>query len=135
MEIEIREQLSALVLSLLMGAGMALVYDMIRPFRYRLSRFSAALSDVFFCLVVFFLAFCFGMKAGNGRLGIWELCGMALGFTGYVYFISDSFFRIFDMWLTLFEQWADTLIKLIKKAIFYIKLYFKKLIKCFIIKK
>ena len=133
MELEIKGQLAALLLSLLMGAGMALVYDMIRPLRYRVNALGVFILDAVFCVVIFFMAFSFGMKACGGRLGQWELCGMLLGFVAYVHFISDNFYKIFDAWLGLIWRGAGETIKIIKKAVFYIKFYFKKLMKCFII--
>ena len=90
----LRTQALRLVLALLLGLGEGLLYDLLRPPRRRLGR-CAALPDLLFSLCAGLLAFLFAMGAGSGRLGLWDLTGMLLGFLLYMYTLSPPLLRLF----------------------------------------
>ena len=89
------EQLAALLFSLLLGALVGLLYDLLRPPRHRTGPAVGALLDLLFCLLAGTGAFFYAMSAGNGRLGLWDLTGMLLGFLLYMYTLSPPLLRLF----------------------------------------
>ena len=93
MEIRIQDQLTVLILSFLMGALLGLAYDLIRPLRYTKSGADSVLADALFCLFAGWIVFLFAMWADGGHLGSWEPCFAALGFTAYLYTLSDPVLR------------------------------------------
>ena len=88
MEIELMDQLRALLLSVALGALTGLLYDLLRPPRRRTGRAAGALLDLLFCLLAGIGAFLYGMSAGNGRLGLWDLTGVLTGFLLYLHILS-----------------------------------------------
>lgn len=135
MELEIGKQAALLLRSLLLGLMLALIYDMLRPLRYRAGKAGALLLDLLFSAAAFFAAFSFAMGAGEGKLGQWELCGILLGFLLYIQLVGDAFQKIFGCWLRLLEGICGQGINLIKKAAVYAKFFFKNVRECFIIKR
>lgn len=95
MKTELWEQLAALLFSLLLGALVGLLYDLLRPPRHRTGPAVGALLDLLFCLLAGTGAFFYAMSAGNGRLGLWDLTGMLLGFLLYMYTLSPPLLRLF----------------------------------------
>ncbi|MBR1455864.1 MAG: hypothetical protein IJ594_01730, partial [Oscillospiraceae bacterium] len=49
--------------------------------------------DVLFCLLTGAAAFVYGMQACGGRLGLWELGAMLLGFLLYLHLFSPIILR------------------------------------------
>lgn len=96
MEIYVSRQALALALALLMGVLIGLLYDLLRPVRRRGGKFCAAVLDCLFSLCSAFAAFLYAMTAPSGRLGLWELFMTLLGFTLYMYTLSDSVFHLLD---------------------------------------
>ena len=135
MELEIGRQSSLLIYSLLLGFLLALIYDMLRPLRYRSGKAGALLLDMLFSVAAFFGAFSFAMGAGDGRLGQWELCGILLGFLLYIHLVGDVFQQVFESRMRLLERAWSLNLKLIKKAADYAKFFFKNVRECFIIKR
>lgn len=135
MELEIGKQAALLLRSLLLGLMLALIYDMLRPLRYRAGKAGALLLDLLFSAAAFFAAFSFAMGAGEGKLGQWELCGILLGFLLYIQLVGDAFERIFESLLQVLESVWGQSINLIKKAADYAKFFFKNVRECFIIKR
>lgn len=127
-------QAALLLKSLLLGFLLALIYDMLRPLRYRAGK-AGLLLDMLFSAAAFFCAFSFAMGAGSGKLGQWELCGILLGFLMYIHLIGDAFQRVFEYWVRLAALVLDKGINLIKKAADYAKFFFKNVRECFIIKR
>ena len=101
----LRTQALRLVLALLLGLGEGLLYDLLRPPRRRLGR-CAALPDLLFSLCAGLLAFLFAMGAGSGRLGLWELTSILLGFLLYLYAFSP-------LLLPLLERGTETWLNII----------------------
>ncbi len=88
MALDPREQLVGLLLALGLGLLTGLLYDLLRPPRRRTGPAAAAALDLLFCLLSGVGAFLFAMGAGSGRLGLWELTAMLLGFLLYLHSIS-----------------------------------------------
>ncbi len=76
------EQALRLMLALALGAGLGLLYDLIRPLRRRAGK-AAPLLDVLFAVLSAAAAFFFACAAPDARLGIWELAAALLGFLGW----------------------------------------------------
>lgn len=83
----IRVQALFLLLAAGLGAGLGLLYDLLRPLRRRTND---ALWDLLFCLAAALGCFCFAMYSGNGRLGSGELAAALAGFLLYVHALSPS---------------------------------------------
>ena len=96
MEIAVGVQALGLVLAFVMGAGMGVLYDVLRPLRRRSGRGGAAVLDALYMLLCGALAFMFAMGAGSGKLGVWELAATLAGFAGYMYTLSDAVFPLLD---------------------------------------
>ena len=85
MGLDIRAQALSLLLALLLGAGLGLLYDLLRPIRRRGGN---TLWDLLFCLTAACLAFLFAMRAENGELGSGELLLSLLGLVLYMQLLS-----------------------------------------------
>ena len=70
---------AALGQALLLGLGLALLYDLLRPLRRRAGG-AAPLLDLSFSVMAGAAAFLFAMRAPNGRMGLWELAAALTGF-------------------------------------------------------
>lgn len=88
MDNSLQQQLWALLLAFGLGAALGFLYDLFRPPRYRTGRILGIVLDFLFCLAGGAAAFCYAMGAGNGRLGLWELTAMFLGFLLYAQRLS-----------------------------------------------
>ena len=75
MELPVALQLRELELSLALGAGLGLVYDLLRPLRR--GRIFTALWDGLWCLLTLVCLLLFALYAGRGRLRLFALAGMA----------------------------------------------------------
>ena len=85
MGLDIRAQALSLLLALLLGAGLGLLYDLLRPLRRRGGN---TLWDLLFCLTAACLAFLFAMRAENGELGTGEMLLSLLGLVLYMQLLS-----------------------------------------------
>ena len=81
MELSIRAQALSLLFACGLGAGLGLLYDLLRPIRRRAGN---GLWDFLFCLCAASLAFLFGMHAENGVLGTGEIL---LSLTGLLLYL------------------------------------------------
>ena len=95
METELSRQSLALLAALLMGVGIGVVYDMLRPVRRRTGRLAGAALDILFCAASGCAAFFYAMGAGDGRLGLWELAAALVGFLLYMHTLSECLLRLF----------------------------------------
>lgn len=105
MELYISRQALGLALAGLLGLLAGLSYDVLRPFRRRAGRLSAALLDCLFSFGTASAAFFYAMGAESGRLGVWELAMTLLGFMLYMHLFSDAVYafteRVLSTLLTL----------------------------------
>ena len=83
----IRAQALLLLLAAGLGAGLGLLYDLLRPLRRRTND---ALWDLLFCAAAALGCFCFAMYGGSGRLGSGQLAAALAGFLLYVHGLSPS---------------------------------------------
>ena len=116
MEIELMDQLRALLLSVALGALTGLLYDLLRPPRRRTGRTAGTLLDILFCLLAGIGAFLYGMSAGNGRLGLWELTGILAGFLLYMHTLSPLLLPRFTVALDICGRLMGNCKKGIKKT-------------------
>ncbi len=84
MEISLYEQGLSLMCFALLGLGLGLLYDLLRPMRY--SGGPAILWDGLFCAAA--AAGCFVLSMNSGRLGQWELAAALLLFCLYINLLS-----------------------------------------------
>lgn len=134
METFISRQAFLIILAFALGALIGLFYDLIRPFRRRCGIFGRTLTDFIFCLISAFTLFTFSMGAGNGRLGQWELAFALMGFLNYLYTVSDRVFSFFDGKLGALISQSGKIKDQAEKYKRSGKKFFKKMLKCYIIK-
>ena len=134
MSLSVSHQGWALLLSLTMGVGIGLVYDILRPARRQSGAVLARLLDALFAVTAAAALFFFAMASGDGRLGTWELAAALLGFLLYMHLLSplllppvEKIFRGVGAFLIRLE-------KLIKKVQNKLKKLFPKIRECFRIK-
>ena len=76
MELEVSRQGLSLLSALLTGAVCALSYDVLRPLR----KLRCSTADALFALICFVSAFLLGQGVCGGRLGVFEILALGLGF-------------------------------------------------------
>ena len=123
METQLSRQGLALLAALLMGVGIGVIYDMLRPVRRRTGRFAGAALDVLFCAASGCAAFAYAMGAGDGRLGLWELAAALVGFLLYMHTLSESLLRLFTALLDALCAVAVAVKKIIGKALLLTRKY------------
>lgn len=123
MELEIKKQAAALALAFLWGAGVGLMYDLLRPLRRRSGRIMESLLDVLFCLLAFVAAFLLGQYTYRG-LGLWELLGLVLGFAAYMHSLSPGFLKLTEGILGLFSSIFSCAVRALKKSHDFLKNFF-----------
>ena len=97
METSLRAQALSLLPALLLGMGLGLLYDLLRPPRSRLSPLPAALLDLLFALCAGAGAFLNAISGSGGRLGIWELSCSLAGFLLYLYALSPMLLPLLEL--------------------------------------
>ena len=97
MGINISQQLTLFAQSILLGMAVALVYDLLRPFRIRLPRLTAVL-DVLFCLVLSVSVFLFMLRRAQGELRGYVLLGAVGGAILYFTLFSALLRPVWDFW-------------------------------------
>ena len=85
MGVDIRAQALSMLLGCALGAGLGLLYDLLRPIR---RRGGEALWDLLFCLAAAAAAFLFAMRAENGVLGVGEVLACFAGLLLYGQLLS-----------------------------------------------
>ena len=108
MELSLAGQASSLLVSVLLGAGLALVYDLLRALRLRgrTRRGVTAALDALFCAVLALCALRLALRVGGGELRLYMLFGMAAGLAGSEGLLSPLF-------APLWAFWADALLALL----------------------
>lgn len=134
METFVRRQAFLIVLSFALGGILGFGYDLVRPFRRRCGGFARGLIDFAFCLAAASALFVFTMSAGDGKLGLWELCFALTGFLSYLYTVSDTVFAFFDRLLEKLTVQGGKIRSGMEKAENSAKKTFKKIRKCYMIK-
>lgn len=98
----IGEQLRALGAALLLGAALALVYDLLRALRLRRGRALTAALDGLYCVAVAVSLTAFSLRVGNGELRLYMLLGTLGGATLFFVLLSP-------LLRPLWAFWADVL--------------------------
>ena len=93
MERSIRAQAVSLLFACGLGAGLGLLYDLLRPIR---RRFGNGFWDFLFCLCSAASAFLFAMRSENGMLGTGEVLLALLGLLLYFQLLSPFLLPYFD---------------------------------------
>ena len=135
MGLELKDQLLELVKAFLLGAGLGLGYDLLRPPRRRLGRVIGTLLDVFFSVLAAAACFVGAMGAGTGRLGVWELSASLLGFLLYLYALSPMILPLFSAGYDFLRGIMAWCKKISVYCQFFAKKIFQNVRKCFIVKR
>ena len=85
MGLEIRAEALSLLLAGGLGAGLGLLYDLLRPLR---QRGGESFWDLLFCVTAAGAAFLFAMRAENGVLGTGEMLLSLTGLLLYLWCLS-----------------------------------------------
>lgn len=115
METSLTDQALALLLALGLGAGLGLLYDLLRPPRYRGGRVLATALDLLFGLAAGAAVFLYAMGADNGRLGLWELTAALLGFLFYLHALSPAVLPLLELPYRVMENTMRSCKKIGKK--------------------
>ena len=134
MSLSLSHQGWALLLSLAMGAGIGLVYDILRPARRHSGAALARLLDALFAVTAAAALFFFAMASGDGRLGTWELAAALLGFLLYMHLLSPLLLPTMEKIFRALGKFLECTKNLIKKVQNKLKTLFPKIRECFRIK-
>ena len=122
METSLRAQALSLLPALLLGMGLVLLYDLLRPPRRRMGRLPAALLDLLFALFAGAAAFLNALASSGGRLGLWELSCSLAGFLFYLHALSPLLlpalelpYRLISSTIQLFKNLEKKMGKTAKK--------------------
>lgn len=115
MSLSVSHQGWALLLSLAMGVGIGLLYDILRPARRHSGAALARLLDALFAVTAAAALFFFAMASGDGRLGTWELAAALLGFLLYMHLLSPLLLPPMERIFRAMGKFLERTIKLIKK--------------------
>lgn len=129
------KQAMALALALLLGILTGVCYDFFRPLRHHSGKVLAAVQDALFCLIAGGGLFVFAMGADNGRMGLWELTAVLIGFLLYMHTLSTPILAFFTALFRYIKKAAVFCKKILKKIAVSAKKFFQKVRECFIIKK
>lgn len=121
------EELLPLAASLLLGMGLGLLYDMLRPPRRAAKALGGALLDLAFALFALTAVFLGTMGAAGGRLGLWELTANLLGFLFYLYVLSPVILPLSENAYRVMQNTIRSLKKLLVNLEKTAKKYFPKL--------
>lgn len=117
----------ALLASLLLGVGLGLLYDLLRPPRRAAGAVFAALLDLLFAALALAAVFLLAMGAGGGRLGLWELTAELLGFLFYLHVLSPAVLPLAEDVYRVIQNTIRLLKKPVKNLGKTVKKYFPKL--------
>lgn len=115
----------ALLAAALLGLGAGLLYDLLRPPRWRLRAAAAFALDALYCFLCGAALFLFAMSWGEGRLGLAALVAAWAGFLAYHWTLSPLllpfFVKVFQYLDATFKKSKE----IYKKIQFSAKKYFK----------
>jgi hypothetical protein len=100
MRVDPLRQAEALGLAVLIGIGAGLLYDLLRPPRWRLRAAAAFALDALYCLILGAALFVFAMSRGDGRLGLGALAAAWTGFLAYHWLLSP---RLLPLFVKIFQ--------------------------------
>ncbi|MBQ1603742.1 MAG: spore cortex biosynthesis protein YabQ [Oscillospiraceae bacterium] len=127
MRIALDAQLRALGASVLLGLGLALVYDLLRAIRLRrhTRHGFTAFWDAVYCLALAVIGFFFSLRVGDGELRIYMLLA-ALGAAALFFAVCSPVLRpLWDFWAATLSE----LLGLIRLPLKKIKIFYGKLAK------
>ena len=123
MELSLGGQAAGLGLGFALGLVLGLGYDLLRPLR---RHFGGPGWDLLFAGLCFCAAFLFGLWGREGRLGLWELGAMSLGFRLYLGPLSRRFLPLYTRALRLLARLWGRAKKFFKKSGNPLKFFFPK---------
>ena len=136
MAVDIRRQAEALLLVLALGCGAGLLYDLLRPPRWRYrGRFARFFLDALFCLCLGFGFFLLAMAYDNGRAEPASLAVAAGGFLLYRAWFSPLLLPIFVKIFHLAELLTKKGREGAKKFLNFEKKFFQKCRACIIVRR
>ena len=103
MHVDPLRQAEALGLAVLIGIGAGLLYDLLRPPRWRLRAAAAFALDALYCLILGAALFVFAMSRGDGQLGLGALAAAWTGFLAYHRLLSP---RLLPLFVKIFQYLA-----------------------------
>ena len=103
MAIHVTEQLRTFLLSILLGMGAGILYDLLRAVRLRRPRMTA-LMDLLYCHTVGLAVFLFVLRQSDGQLRGFILLGSTGGCILFFSLLSRPLRPIWDFWL---ERWIE----------------------------
>ena len=115
----------ALLAAAVLGLGAGLLYDLLRPPRWRLRAAAAFVLDALYCLSLGAALFLFAMSWGEGRLGIGALAAAWGGFLAYHWTLSPLLLPFFSKVFQYLDGTRRKLEKILIKIQFSAKKYFK----------
>ncbi len=115
METSLSVQTTGLGLALLLGVGLGLAYDLLRPPRRRLGPIPAVLLDLLFSFCAGTAAFLYAVQAPAGQLGLWELAAALLGFLFYLHALSPVVLPALELPYRVMEKIMRSCKKVLKK--------------------
>lgn len=121
MALSIRAQALSILLALGTGAGLGLLYDLLRPVR---RRGRGAVWDALFCAAAAALCFLLALREETGRLAGGQLLGGLLGFCLYLHLFSPLFLPTLERAAAFgAKKWKATEDCLKKRQLFRKKLF------------
>lgn len=121
MALDPRAQALALLLAGALGLLLGLSYDLLRPPRRSAGAGLGALLDLLFGVLAACGAYLYAMGAGEGRLGLWELTSILLGFLVYLRIFSPLILPVLSRFYKGIQGIMESLKKLSAKLQFFAK--------------
>ena len=115
----------ALLAAALLGLGAGLLYDLLRPPRWRLRAAAAFGLDALYCLILGAALFLFAMSWGEGWLGLGALAAAWAGFLAYHWLLSPLLLPFFVKLFQYMDIASRKSKEIYKKIQFFAKKYFK----------
>lgn len=125
MHIDPLRQGLALLAAACLGLGAGLLYDLLRPPRWRLRAAAAFALDAIYCLLLGAALFLFAMSFGEGRLGLGALAAAWTGFLVYHRTLSPLLLPLFSKVFQYLDETREKLKNFLIKIQFFAKKYFK----------
>lgn len=123
MELSLNGQAAGLGLGFLLGLALGLSYDLLRPLR---RRFGGPGWDLLFAGLCFAAAFLYGLWGREGRLELWELAALGLGFRLYLGPFSRCFLPLYQRLLRFLAGIFRRGKAFVKKCCDLLKFFFQK---------